>query len=254
MSTLSSGFRSSLKEIGIGGALGGIGAIFIWLAAATASTSPENLTTLTGSAPSAVNRMADFGDAVVSRDVKRVADWIANSSDNGALDFIILDKKNAAVHVFSANAHLHGSSPVLIGSARGDDSVPGIGLRPINKIRAEERTTPAGRFVAQRGRNTLGEDIVWIDYDAAVSMHRVRANNPDERRLERLATPTADDNRISYGCINVPARFYEAYIQPAFAGKRAVVYVLPEVKSMKEVFGFHVSDDRSAEPTTPPLP
>jgi hypothetical protein len=30
-------------------------------------------------------------------------------------------------------------------------------------------------------------------------MHRVRATNPLERRLQRLATPTPDDNRISYG-------------------------------------------------------
>ena len=37
----------------------------------------------------------------------------------------------------------------------------------------EERTTPAGRFVAERGQNLRGEDVVWIDYDAAVLMHRV---------------------------------------------------------------------------------
>jgi len=250
-------FRSSLAEIGIGAALGGIVAISLWLATAVASPPPANSAPIATSAPSAptqISTVADFGDLAVSPDVKQIANWVANTSDNGDLDFVILDKKNAAVYVFTASAQLNATSPVLIGSALGDDSVPGIGTRPINQIRAEERTTPAGRFVAEPGRNSSGEDIIWIDYDAAVSMHRVRANNPAERRLERLATPTSADNRISYGCINVPVRFYETYIQPVFADKRAVVYVLPEVKSLKEVFGVRVADDHLAELMKPPLP
>jgi hypothetical protein len=63
---------------------------------------------------------------------------------------------------------------VLLGLARGDVSVPGIGERKISDINPHERTTPAGRFISEPGRNLSGEDIVWVDYDAAVSMHRVR--------------------------------------------------------------------------------
>jgi len=60
-----------------------------------------------------------------------------------------------------------------------------------------------------------------------------------ERRLERLATPTADDNRITFGCINVPAAFYDAYVKPSLGNRNGVVYVLPE-KTMpdKAMFGF----------------
>lgn len=54
-----------------------------------------------------------------------------------------------------------------------------------------ERTTPAGRFLAEAGRNADGDDIFWVDYDVAVSMHRVRAHVPAERRLQRLASPTS---------------------------------------------------------------
>jgi hypothetical protein len=131
---------------------------------------------------------------------------------------------------------LRGATPVLIGAAIGDDSIAGIGSRPIALVEPHERTTPAGRFEGERGRNAGGEDVVWVDYDAAVSMHRVRANEPRERRLERLASPRTDDNRISYGCINVPVDFYEAMLQPAFAASRGVVYVLPEIKPLEEVF------------------
>lgn len=184
-------------------------------------------------------RLADFGDVSPSPDARHVANWVADSRDNANAEFIIVDKRDARVYVFDANARLRGSSPVLLGAARGDDSVPGIGTRPIEEVRPEERTTPAGRFVAERGRNLKGEDVVWVDYDAAVSMHRVRATKPAERRLERLATQTIDDNRISYGCINVPVAFYETYVSPTVATRRAIVYVLPEVKPVQQVFNSY---------------
>ena len=142
------------------------------------------------------------------------------------------------MHVFDAVGTLRGSSPVLLGMAVGDDSVPGIGERKMSEIRPEERTTPAGRFAAEAGRNLQGEDIVWLDYDAAISMHRVRSGNKADRRLERLATPTVTDNRISYGCVNVPVAFYDAMIKPLLADQAAVVYVLPETRSVSAVFGM----------------
>jgi hypothetical protein len=125
---------------------------------------------------------------------------------------------------------------VLIGAAIGDDTVPGIGDRPLDKVMEQEKTTPAGRFLAERGHDTRGEDVVWVDYDAAVSMHRVLTTNKKERRLERLATPTTADNRISFGCINLPKAFYEEYVAPIFAQHRAVVYILPDVKRLEDVF------------------
>jgi hypothetical protein len=172
-----------------------------------------------------------------SADVDSLVHWVSASDDNADAPFLVVDKRNARLYVFSKNATIVADSPVLLGAARGDDSVPGIGERKMSEIRPFERTTPAGRFVGEAGRNAHGEDIVWVDYDDAVSMHRVRATNPKERRLERLATPTIADNRISWGCINVPAAFYDAHVAPVFANaRRAMIYVLPEVHRMDEVF------------------
>lgn len=199
--------------------------------------------------PGVAARFADFGTGVPSAEARHIADWVADSGDNMGAGFVIVDKKSARVYVFDHDARLQGTSPILLGAARGDDAVPGIGTRPIEQVRPEERTTHAGRFVGERGRNTQGEDIVWVDYDAAVSMHRVRSTNAKERRLERLATPTIDDNRISYGCINIPVAFYETYIHPVFATRNAVIYVLPEVKSAPQVFGsYDVASRRGGEP------
>jgi len=189
---------------------------------------------------SALSRQAsDVGMESAADDVRYMANWIAESRDALGLPFVIVDKKNAKVYVFDTDARLRGASPVLLGSASGDDTVPGIGSRPTEQVLPEERTTPAGRFVGERGHNARGEDVVWVDYDAGVSMHRVLTTNPAERRLERIESAEKQDKRISYGCINVPAAFYEAHLQPVFAGHRAIIYVLPEIKSLDEVFGSY---------------
>ena len=169
---------------------------------------------------------------------ERVARWAAASGDAGHRPFVIIDKPHAQVIAFDASGHLRESSPALLGLARGDDSVPGIGQRKMADITPAERITPAGRFVAERGTNLSGEDIVWIDYDAAVSMHRVRATVASERRLQRLASPSADDNRISYGCVNLPPAFYEKVISPMVKAGPVVIYVLPETRPLGEVFAL----------------
>jgi hypothetical protein len=189
--------------------------------------------------PAAGPRYADFRGQRASASVRQIADWAVDSGDNRQMSFVILDKRDARVFVFNAGGQLLGASPVLLGAAVGDDSVEGIGNRPIAEVRPEERTTPAGRFIAEPGRNISGEDVLWVDYNAAVSMHRVRAIEPSERRLQRLASATADDNRISYGCINVPVRFYEDVLSKTFKGTRGVVYVMPEVKPLQEVFALY---------------
>ncbi|KQV96316.1 hypothetical protein [Pelomonas sp. Root1237] len=186
--------------------------------------------------PAVIDRQLDFGKVRAPLDVTRVAAWAVREADNGSSAFAIIDKRRAQVYVFTAGGRLLGTSPVLLGYASGDLTVAGIGSKSIEQIKPQERTTPAGRFVSAPGRNADGKEVVWVDYDAAVSMHRVINSNPKERRLERLATKTAADNRISWGCINVPVDFFERTVLPNLGQSRAVVYVLPEKKSLMAFF------------------
>lgn len=186
--------------------------------------------------------VAGLAPAALAQKVTAVAplplqQWVMKNHDNEGAPFIIIDKRQARLWLFDAAGQPLGDTPVLLGLARGDASVPGIGERDMKDIQVHERTTPAGRFVAEPGRNAQGEDIFWIDYDAAVSMHRVRPSNPAERRPQRMASRTPADNRISYGCINVPVTFYERHILRAFQGQRGVVYVLPETLPAAVLFG-----------------
>ncbi|HEV2531386.1 L,D-transpeptidase [Phenylobacterium sp.] len=179
---------------------------------------------------------ADFQAHPASHDTRAVADWIVASGDNHGMPFVIIDKKAARVFVFRPDGRLRGESAALLGMARGDDSVPGIGERELSTIRPEERTTPAGRFVASLGADLGVKDVLWVDYADAISLHRVVTSKPKERRLQRLASPSIDDNRISYGCINVPARFYDTVVRPSFLKSSGIVYILPEVRSLASVF------------------
>lgn len=186
-------------------------------------------------------RMADFGSETPSADVRLVAQWSAETNDHKKMSFVVIDKKMARLYVFDPQARLKKSTPILLGAAPGDDSAPGIGDKPLSQVKPWEKTTPAGRFIAEPGRNTKGEDIIWVDYDAAVSMHRLRLVSKAERRAQRLASPTEKDNRVSFGCINVPVAFYEKVLSPTVKATGAVVYVLPEVRSVQDVFGLQSS-------------
>lgn len=183
-----------------------------------------------------IARQLDLRGEPASAAVLQLAQWVVGAADNGDRPFILIDKVDAKVFVFGPEGTLRGASPVLLGYAAGDHTVEGIGLRPIEEVKPEERTTPAGRFVGERGRNALQDDVLWVDYDAAVSMHKVRLTNPKERRAERLASPTPSDNRISYGCINLPPAFFDKVLWPSVRETRPVIYVLPEVKALDEVF------------------
>lgn len=153
---------------------------------------------------------------------------VVASSDNDGLPFLIIDKVAARIFAFDARGGFQGSTVVLVGLARGDVSPPGIGSRPLAAITPADRITPAGRFEAVLGHNLARKDILWLDYDAALSLHRVVTTKASERRLERLQTPTLVDNRISYGCINVPTAFYEGIVLPLFKPANGTVYILPE--------------------------
>ncbi len=171
-----------------------------------------------------------------SPEARQMADWVVDSGDNKNLPFVILDKKEAKVFVFHPHGGLRGAAPVLLGITEGDDSFPGVGNKPLSQVKPEEKTTPAGRYLAASDKNIKGADIVWIDYDSSVSFHAVVKGKPEERRAERLASPLPSERRISFGCVNVPVNFFKTALHASFKKSDGMVYVLPETRSVNQVF------------------
>lgn len=181
-------------------------------------------------------QQADFRLEASSPEARELADRVVASNDNGTLPFIVIDKVQARVYAFEATGQLRGATSALLGTAVSDDSVPGIGQRKLSTIRPHERTTPAGRFVAYLDRDIHGEEVLWVDYETSLSLHRIITSNPKERRAERLASPSPLDNRITYGCINVSVAFYNGVVSPLFQRTQGIVYILPETRPASVVF------------------
>ncbi len=166
----------------------------------------------------------------------RLIAWVAAAHDNGARPYAVIDKPAAKLYLFSGNGTFLGETPVLLGIGVGDDSSPGIGAKKLEEIGPAERTTPAGRFVTRFGRAFGRQQVLWVDYANAVAIHAVITTHKKERRVERLLSPAVDDNRISFGCINVGTRFYSGKLKPLFEKKGGIVYILPDMKTLDEVF------------------
>ena len=172
-----------------------------------------------------------------SSDLLLVTVWILKTADNHQRPFIVLDKKSARIFVYDPQGIPLGDAPVLLGLAIGDFLPPGISSKPLSQIPPEDRITQAGRYYARRGKDSNGKEVLWVDYDSALAIHPVVTGNVQQRRMERLQSPTIADNRISWGCINVLADFYIKVISPAFA-RNGFVYILPETMPVSEFFGI----------------
>ena len=184
-------------------------------------------------------KLADFKQRSAPPEVQHVAHWALDSGDNGGMPYMIVDKVNAEVFVFDASGHLQGADPALLGMMAGDRLAPGTGDQKVSALRPEDRITPAGRFVASLAPDLQGQDILWIDYASALALHRVVKGKPEESRADRLLSTTPEDNRISYGCINVPVTFFENVVSPVFSKSSGIVYILPETGLAKDLFGSY---------------
>ena len=151
------------------------------------------------------------------------------SVDHRQRPFAVVDKHAATIAVYRADGALAGTSAALLGSTLGDHEVPGVGERAQSgRLRPGDRTTPAGRFNSEPGRNRDGDAIVWVDYASAFAIHRLRAGPSKVQRARRLGSASSADKRVSDGCVVVPEAFFDAVVKPTLGRGRGVVYVLPE--------------------------
>ncbi|EPC0092402.1 LPD38 domain-containing protein [Escherichia coli] len=151
--------------------------------------------------------------------------WVQETKDNQGQKYIIADKVAGELYVMDSRGNVLATMPALYGSRKGDAAVPG--------------QTPAGIFMLQQRHDvgvSLGGDVQQFaeHTDGSIwAIHRVLTANPKQMREARLKSATAADNRISLGCINVPADMYDKYLKNGFQGK---LYVIPEKKPLGEVF------------------
>ena len=212
------------------------------LAAPAVSLAAQPQTAAATSAPVRAN----LGSQRVSPDVRHIADWAVHSRDNKDLPFIIVDKVNAQAVAFDARGRLLREAPVLLGMGVGDRYAPGVAEMDMYDLKPWQRITPAGRYFADEGRDLDGNVVLWVHYDSGVAIHKVPTKFTKQRRQERIRSATPADNRITYGCINVPASFYDHVVARHFRSKGGIVYVLPDSTPLKTIFRSYDIDQPAA--------
>lgn len=162
-----------------------------------------------------------------SADVEAKARSVLHTRDNAGNAFAVVDKRNAQLAVYDTRGRLVGVTAALLGLMPGEREFPGAAIKAAQgRLPPSERTTPAGRYASTPGLNLNGERVVWIDYDNALAIHRLRPAPAEERRPERLASPSPDDNRITHGCVVVDPAFFDNVVLPLLGRSPAAVYVL----------------------------
>jgi hypothetical protein len=190
----------------------------------------------TAAAHYAAIQRADFRGQTFSAEVHQIADWAVNSGDHKGLPFIIIDKRNARAVAFDRSGRIIQATPVLIGIGVGDTFAPGVMELEMQQTEPWQRITPAGRFFAEEGLNLTGQNVLWVDYDAAIAIHRLPAKETKQRRRERIVSPDPAQHRITFGCINVAPEFYDRVVHAQFGKNGGMVYVLPDSTPLQTVF------------------
>ena len=147
---------------------------------------------------------------------------IVGQNDNQGKQFIVADKQAGTLTMYTASGQQITSTPTLFGKTKGDS--------------VSSKNTPSGRFetkqanVSTEGYGGSAQVLTQNGQNlqlggSTYAIHRVYTKYASENRQGRLDTPTATDNRISLGCINVPVDFYDTYLN---SDQATVVYVMPE--------------------------
>lgn len=165
----------------------------------------------------------------VSPAMQALAGRVLGLADHGHQPFAIVDKQAALLAVYHADGTLAAVSTALLGRDIGDQLVPGVGERAqTGRLLPGDATTPGGRFVSSPGHNRFGEAVVWVDFSAALAIHRLRPGANQPERARGLASVNPRHKRMSAGCVVVSAAFYQAVVEPVLGRSQATVYVLPE--------------------------
>lgn len=186
----------------------------------------------------AYSKQVTTGEFAISDSAKSVATHTLNTGNGKA--FLVVDKPNAMLYAFSADGALLNKTPVLTGKSIADVAPESATGKNLDNYTDAEKVTPAGKFT---GKFTYSADYGSIialdetnDGSSLIAVHRTYLGTPSENRAGRLASPTTADNRISYGCVNVPSAFYDSVIAPNYVGESQVI-VMPDKSDAKKFFG-----------------
>jgi len=147
--------------------------------------------------------------------------------------YIIIDKQTAKQYVMNADNTLIACFPVLLGAAKGETQ----NRADVNSDHpGAHATTPMGEYefnYSPRPIDAIYEGRIFTIYgvdvtDGLLGMHETYPGELVER-TRALNTQTIEDNRKSYGCINLDQEIFDQYLTPHFTdGGFFKIYIMPD--------------------------
>ena len=147
--------------------------------------------------------------------------------------FMIADKPNGMLHVFRADGSVLVQDAALYGKDIGD--VKGA----VSSLKGGAKITPAGKFTLQAVPDSdyaggMVLTLVETQEDGGIiAVHAAYLGDAKENRSGRLASPSAQDNRISYGCVNTS---HDTFLKS----------ILPNIDMLNGGMIFVLPDDQTA--------
>ena len=148
--------------------------------------------------------------------------------------FIIADKPNGMLHIFKEDGSHALSDAALYGKDKGDV------LDAISSLEGGPKITPAGKFTMKEVPGKYAGKVSLMlmesqDYTGYIAVHAADTSNQSENRLDRLASTTTEDNRISYGCINTNHDTFINKIKPNISKlDGGMMFILPDAQEKTE--------------------
>lgn len=143
--------------------------------------------------------------------------------------FVIVDKPRAEMYVINKDKKLIGKFPILLGKTKGEQ--PNISDTNTETPGANT-TTPAGIY--KIGRDSISTDGIKTYKGKIFSIYN--SNNlaihitypPEkEKRDKALNTLDIEDNRISWGCINIDEENFDKYLKNNIS-ENATLFITPD--------------------------
>jgi len=165
--------------------------------------------------------------------------------------FMVADKPNGMMHIFKEDGSHALSDPTLYGKDKGDV------MEAVSSLEGGAKVTPAGKFTLKTMKSEYaGKQMLVLveskDSTGYIAIHAADTSTPSEKRLDRLDTETAEDNRISYGCINTKHDTFVDKIVPNIDSlDGGLIFVLPDAtETTAEMFKPETKTTERTETST----
>lgn len=159
---------------------------------------------------------------------------VAPAAQASGKGFMIADKPNGMMHVFYADGTVLAQEPALFGKDTGDK----LGK---SSLAGGPKITPAGKYtltyVADNeytgGHVFQLEETVDKGDNSMIAVHAAWLGDAKEQRAQRLESPSAADNRISYGCVNTSHDLFLNKLMPNSAKfNGGMIFILPDSQEL----------------------